>query len=154
TSIVHVLREPGRAVQAHLDGQPAETISAFLFHQGTDQDPMPLAENAARSFQGSIVLGMGFTFDDTNPHATPVCEMQELIAKSAHNADRIFPFLGGEELNASPTQTASRYVIDFGEMTEPEARRWPDLFAILEAKVKPDRAQKDARKYPRMVHEW
>ena len=39
-------------------------------------------------------------------------------------------------------------------MTEEEARRWPDLWSIVESKVKPDRITKDARKYPRMVHEW
>jgi hypothetical protein len=39
-------------------------------------------------------------------------------------------------------------------MTEKEARRWPDLWAIVEARVKPERMSKDAVKYPRMVNEW
>ena len=42
----------------------------------------------ARAFQGSIVFGMGFTFDDTDTKgvATPIAEMNELIAKDPRNA--------------------------------------------------------------------
>ena len=36
-------------------------------------------------------------------------------------------------------------MINFGEMTEAEARRWPDLMAIVEAKVQPERADGQAR---------
>ena len=59
------------------------------------------------------------------------------------------PYLGGEEFNSSPIITPTRYIIDFGEMgEEEEARRWPDLFAIVEERVKPSRsnvAQRDRR---------
>ncbi|MEI7895245.1 MAG: type IIL restriction-modification enzyme MmeI, partial [Myxococcales bacterium] len=48
------------------------------------------------------------------------------------------------EVNTSPTHAHHRYVINFGEMAEEEARRWPDLMAILETKVKPERASKAA----------
>ena len=41
-------------------------ISAFLFHDGGHDDPERLAANSGKSFQGSIILGMGFTFDDTD----------------------------------------------------------------------------------------
>jgi hypothetical protein len=93
---------------------------------------------------GTYVLGMGFTFDDTRRDATPIAEMSRLLAKDPRNGERIFPYLGGEELNTSPTHAHRRHVIDFGRMTEEEARRWPDLMAIVEAKVKPDR-MKDRR---------
>jgi hypothetical protein len=82
---------------------------------------------------------MGFTFDDENEDATPLAEMQRLIAKDSRNKERIFPYIGGEELNESPTHAHRRYVINFGEVSETEARRWPDLMAIVEAKVKPQR---------------
>ena len=75
----------------------------------------------------SYVLGMGFTFDDTDTKgvASPIAEMHRLIAKDPRNAERIFPYIGGEEVNDSPTHTHHRYVINFGEMSEDEARRWP-----------------------------
>jgi hypothetical protein len=66
----------------------------------------------------------------------------------------VFPYLGGEEVNSSPTHAHHRYVIDFGEMSADEAGTWPALFEILRTKVLPDRKTKDAKKYPRMVHEW
>jgi len=82
---------------------------------------------------------MGFTFDDTNPDATPISEMRRLVARDPRNQERILPFIGGEELNQSPKQEFYRYAIDFDDLTEPEARSWPDLMDIVETKVKPIR---------------
>ena len=130
-SLVWIVKEPGHTLNSHLVRAP-------------EMRPARLAANARRSFIGSCVLGMGFTFDDTNPKATPIAEMQRLIAKNPRNQERVFPYLGGEELNTSPTHAHHRYVINFGQMSEAEARAWPDLMAIVEAKVKPERATKSA----------
>ena len=46
--------------QVILDGKPVEKITAFLFPKGGNDDPKKLIANADKSFQGSIVLGMGF----------------------------------------------------------------------------------------------
>lgn len=58
---------------------------------------------------------MGFTFDDTDKKgiASPLSEMERLVAKDPHNAERIFPYLGGEEVNDSPTHKHHRFVINF-----------------------------------------
>ena len=93
------------------------------------------------------MLGMGFTFDDTTRRRrTPLAEMERLIEKDPRNAERIFPYIGGEEVNTSPTHAHHRYVINFGEHDEDEARRWPDLMAIVEEKVKPERDQNKRRR--------
>ena len=126
-----------------LDGKPVEKITAFLFHAGGHEDPKPLAANAGKSFIGSYVLGMGFTFDDSNPDATSIEEMHRLIEKDPKNAARIFPYIGGEEVNSSPTHSYHRYVINLGEMTEDEARQYPDLIKIVEEKVKPARLKQN-----------
>lgn len=144
-SVVHVLK--GTVPPPFdLDGKPADRITAYLFHAGGHDDPAPLAANAGKSFIGSYVLGMGFTFDDTDKDgvANPISLMRELIAKDKRNADRIFPYIGGEEVNDSPTHAHHRFVINFGEMTEEQARKWPDLMKIVEEKVKPQR-DKDNR---------
>jgi hypothetical protein len=138
-SVVHIAKGEGVRPPYSLDGRPVDRITAFLFHDGGHEDPARLAANAGKSFQGSIVLGMGFTFDDKNEDATPIAEMERLIAKDPRNKERILPYIGGEEVNDSPTHAHRRYVINFGEMSEEEARRWPDLMAIVEAKVKPER---------------
>jgi hypothetical protein len=57
----------------------------------------------------------------------------------------IQPYLGGEEILNDPAHRHYRYVINFGGMTESEARRWPQLMAVIEAKAKPHRLrQSDA----------
>ena len=102
-----------------LDGAKVDAITAFLFHRGGHADPVRLQANAGKSFQGSIVLGMGFTFDDTDKKgiASPLAEMQRLIEVDPRNREAIFPYIGGEEVNTSPTHAHHRYVINF--------RDWP-----------------------------
>lgn len=59
--------------------------------------------------------------------------------KDPRNAERIFPYIGGEEVNADPEQKHRRYVINFGEFPLDEAGRWKDLLEIVEERVKPER---------------
>jgi hypothetical protein len=122
-----------------LDGKEVPLISAFLFPKGESEDPKVLLANAEKSFQGSIVLGMGFTFDDTNEKATSISEMNQLIEKDPCNAERIFPYIGGEEVNSNPSHAYHRYVINFFDMSEEEAWKYPDLMQIVKDKVKPER---------------
>ena len=78
-----------------------------------------------RASRVAIVLGMGFTFDDTDTTgvANPIAEMHELIAKDPRTARGFFRIIGGEEINDSPTHAHHRYVINFGELSEDECRR-------------------------------
>ncbi|MEM1395196.1 MAG: type IIL restriction-modification enzyme MmeI, partial [Cyanobacteria bacterium P01_H01_bin.150] len=137
-SVVNVFKGDYQGIKL-LDGRKVDLISAFLFKSGGNNNPAVLLANADKSFQGSIVLGMGFTFDDSKPDATPIPEMQRLIEQNPKNQERIFPYIGGEEVNSSPNHTHHRYVINFGEMSEGEAREYPDLMKIVEEKVKPQR---------------
>ena len=140
-SVVHVCRGPVMP-PLDLDGELAPVITAYLFHAGGDDDPARLRTNSGKSFEGSKVYGMGFTFDDTDRKgiASPLAVMSHLVRDDPRNAERIFPYIGGEELNRSPRQSPHRYVIDFGNMTEAEARRWPDLMRIVQERVRPARA--------------
>jgi hypothetical protein len=135
-----------------LEGHETPLITAYLFHAGDHHDPEPLQRNQGRSFQGSIVLGMGFTFDESDGSGTAssIAEMNRLINKTPKNAELIRPYIGGEELNDSPTHSHRRFVINFGEMDESEARQWPDLWGILEKRVKPERQSKsrEIAEYP------
>jgi len=94
-------------------------------------DPVKLKSNSSLSYMGSMILGMGFV-------VTPE-ERSELLAREPRNAERIFPFLGGEEVNSSPTQAASRYIIDFGDLSLEVAETWPDLLRIVQERVRPYR---------------
>ncbi|HYR89317.1 MAG TPA: DNA methyltransferase [Terriglobia bacterium] len=142
-SVVHVVRgEYAGAKQ--LDGAIVGNITAFLFHRGGHENPERLQANAGKSFIGSYVLGMGFTFDDTDTKgvANSLTDMHRLIAENPRNQEVIFPYISGEEVSTSPTHAHHRYVINFGERSEEECRRrWPGLLSIIERSVRGTRAQ-------------
>ena len=192
-SVLHIGKE-SVADRRHIDGRDVERITAFLFHRGGHDDPVRLKANASKSFVGSYVLGMGFTFDDTDTKgvASPLAEMHRLIEEDPRNQEVVFPYIGGEEVNGNPTHAPHRHVINFQdyplcrdaidahgsflhghadtahptparelaswESATDEQRRawlrqgrvpfdypgpvaadWPDLMAIVEERVKPDR---------------
>ena len=113
-SVVHVHRGHWDLARSLNDKQVPE-ITAFLFHRGGHEDPTRLRANASKSFVGSYVLGMGFTFDDTDEKgvATSIGEMHRLVSENPKNQGAIFPYIGGEEVNTSPKHAHHRYVINF-----------------------------------------
>lgn len=66
-------------------------------------------------------------------------EAQRLIEKDPKNKDVLFPYLNGDDLNNSPDQSPSRWVINFFDWTEEKAQHYPDCFDIVERLVKPQR---------------
>ena len=130
-SVLHIVKGEYADTKV-LDGAVVDTITAFLFHRGGHADPVRLKANAGKSFQGSIVLGMGFTFDDTDKKgvASPLAEMHRLIEADPHNREAIFPYIGGEEVNTSPTHAHHRYVINFRDYPlrrEVSPMSWSDM---------------------------
>jgi hypothetical protein len=125
-----------------LDQKPVKTITAFLLPNGPLNDPLPIAENKTKSYQGPIVLGMGFTFDDGgNPSVGGNLEkMRQILNANPSASEIIKPYIGGAEFGDSPTQSPRRYVIDFGLRSESECKAWPELYEIVEKSVKPERA--------------
>ena len=105
-----------------------------------------LRRNRNKSFQGSIVLGDGFSMSPE--------EANRLILGDPSNADILFPYLTGQDLNQSPTLSASRWVINFFDWPEMLARQYSDCWRIIQERVKPERLQKDGIKYPKMVQKY
>ncbi|TGP86402.1 hypothetical protein EN866_24200 [Mesorhizobium sp. M2D.F.Ca.ET.223.01.1.1] len=140
-SIVHLAKGPSTHVPI-LDERPVSRISAYVVGGNLDGAPAILKANSNKAFQGSNVLGQGFIFDDDTAdkgESWPLSKRLQLIESDSRNAERIFPYIGGEELNNSPRLAHHRYVIDFRSMDEAEARKWPDLMAMLEERVRPKR---------------
>jgi hypothetical protein len=89
-----------------LSGHPVEEITPYLTSSAeVSGTPTRLAANADSSYQGSIILGQGFLL-------TPD-EAQAIIAEDTRNADVLFPYLNGQDLNSSPDQSPSRWAINF-----------------------------------------
>ena len=144
-----------------IDGRDVERITAFLFHRGGHDDPVRLKANAGKSFQGSIVLGMGFTFDDTDKKgvASPLAEMHRLIEQNPRNKDAIFAYIGGQEVNTSPMHAHHRYVINFRdyplrrENVDAEGAALPD--PIIASTDRPTRREASwARAADAQRHAW
>ncbi|HET9254874.1 MAG TPA: type IIL restriction-modification enzyme MmeI [Pseudonocardiaceae bacterium] len=93
--------------------------------------PHRLAANGRRSFQGSNILGLGFTMEPEQATA--------LIAKDPHNADVLFPYLNGQDVNSDPGCVASRWVINFHDWPEDKAKWYPECFEQVCTLVKPGR---------------
>ena len=141
-SVLHISKGESVGVKM-IDGVNVEKITAFLFHQGGNADPIRLEANSGKSFVGAVINGTGFTFDDTDKKgtATPVSEMHRLIQDNPRNQEVIFPYIGGEEFNTSPQQKHHRFVINFGEypcFRDVSLPSWADL--------KPDQRQACARR--------
>jgi hypothetical protein avisC_12797 len=129
------------------DGAHVARISTFLEREGrVTGQPEQLAENASIAFQGCIVLGKGFVLDPE--------EAREWIAEDPRNAEVLFPYLNGDDLNSRPDCSASRWVIDFNERSQEMARQYKLPWQHVFNEVRPERVVKDAEKYPRMVNEW
>jgi hypothetical protein len=115
-----------------LDGFQVHGIDEMLYPLSrSGWRKQKLAATRNKSFKGSFVFGLGFTM-------TP-SEAEFLIAHDPSNREVLFPYIGGEDLNQSPTQVASRWVINFFDWDEERARSYPDCYSILEQKVKVDR---------------
>ena len=179
-SVVHIIKGL-TSFPLFLDGRQVPIITAYLFHAGGNESPNRLAANEKKCFIGNVVLGMGFTFDDSGePGVTnPISEMERLVEKDPTNGDRILPYLGGEELNSDPRHSHRRFIISFDDWplrranlsyswvgASTEVRReclrtgivpldysdhvaadYPDLLAIVEEKVKPERMKDQQREY-------
>jgi hypothetical protein len=111
------------------DDLPVEHISTLL-EPGIDMDPLRLAENTGITFQGCIVLGMGFVIDDLG-------EVEAWIETDPRNAEVLFPYLSGEDLNSRPDTSAPRWVIDFNDMPEDKARSYYLPYQRLLDRVSP-----------------
>jgi hypothetical protein len=128
-----------------LDGSEQPGITPSLTAPGlVEGKPYRLAANAGKSFQGSIVLGMGFVL-------TPD-EAKSLIAEDARNGDVVLPYLNGEDLNSRWDQSPSRWVINFQDWPldresapagyrGPVAADYPDCLGIVTEKVRPEREE-------------
>ena len=113
------------------DDLPVGHISTLL-EPGEDIDPVRLIENTGRAFIGCYVLGMGFVL---NP------EEAQAWLRDPKNAEVLFPYLTGEDLNSRPDVSAPRWVIDFNERSEAEAREYVLPYQRVVSLVRPERAR-------------
>ncbi|MCC9007527.1 Eco57I restriction-modification methylase domain-containing protein [Pseudomonas putida] len=131
TSRVHVHKGEWSGERSLL-GRPASFISAFLSDR-EEWNPRKLRANEDRSFQGSIVLGMGYVLTAD--------EASSMLDADPKNYDVLFPYLNGDDLNTHPGQLPSRWVISFWDWPLERAREYELPFERVLTAVKPERDQ-------------
>jgi hypothetical protein len=141
-SIVHCSKGSVPIVPC-LNGEKVEKITAYLFDRGPDEDPKPLMANRGLAFKGLEPYADGFVFEEGNPDANSL-DIYNALWSNEHNQAVLFPYLNGKEMNSSPSQQPSRYAINFNDMDLSEALQWPEVLALVERKVKPQRSSKAA----------
>ncbi|SFP25269.1 hypothetical protein SAMN04489713_112293 [Actinomadura madurae] len=114
------------------DGVRVSGITSSLEPQSRVSGPAHrLVGSRSIAFIGSYVLGTGFMLSPE--------EAQELIVRDPRNKEVLFPYLNGENLNSRPDLSASRWVINFRDWPEEQAKRYPAPFAIVDSLVRPGR---------------
>jgi hypothetical protein len=130
-AVVHVaakeLSFKGRPI---LDDRPVQSIDSRLRDGPELPDPVPLVANDLFAFMGAGLGSSGFILTPAE-YAT--------LSTDQNNRDCLMPYLGGEEVNQSPTQAHERYAVNFRSMTVEQAMQYPSLLEIVKARVKPDR---------------
>ncbi len=130
--VIHLaIGNPAHSRLARLDGREVPVIGASLESRVERTDPAPLASNERIGAKGMQTGGDGFILRAD--------ERARLVNSNPKNAERIFRFIGGADLNSSPTQSSDRFVINFGPVDLKTAEQWPDLIAIVRDRVKPER---------------
>ena len=121
-------------VMAVCDDTPVPRISTLLEPAGSVKGkPERLNENQGIAFIGCYVLGKGFILDPE--------EAAEWIAADSRNAEVLFPYLNGEDLNSRPDCSSSRWVVDFGLREYREAVAYELPFSRVFRDVKPQREE-------------
>lgn len=119
---------------ATLENRPVSTITSVLEPVSRASGKAHrLTSNSGKSFQGSNVNGIGFVLEPD--------EAEELLRQDPRNADVVFPYLNGEDLNSRPDCSASRWVINFFDWPLDRAMQYPACLGIIDTRVKPAREQ-------------
>jgi hypothetical protein len=114
-----------------LDERKVEYISGGLF-----DEPKKMLEKALKANQGMISEGVKI---HGNGFVITLQEQEYLLKLSPSYSELIQPYLGGEDVTESPTQSTSRYVINFQNWEYEQAAQYTDLFKIVTERVKPYR---------------
>ncbi|MFJ2826415.1 Eco57I restriction-modification methylase domain-containing protein [Streptomyces sp. NPDC087263] len=122
------------------DGVPVRGITSSLDAASRVSGPAhPLAENHGIAFIGSYILGLGFNMASE--------DAQALIKQDERYREVLFPYLNGQDLNTRPDGSASRWVIDFHDWNEEQAKQYPVAYEQVRRLVKSERAANNRKVY-------
>lgn len=127
-----------------LDGEAVPNLGADLQPAGRALGTKArLTENDRIAYQGSVVLGLGFTMTEA--------EARGYIDRDPRNVEILQPYVIGRDLNQRPDCSASRWIINFRDWDLARCEEYPLLLDRVRERVKPER---DAKKAPDYRRYW
>lgn len=98
--------------------------------EGNFRNPEILNSNKSKAFIGSFFLGDGFLLTENEKNE---------IERDGISSKVIFPLLNGNDINENFDQSTKRWIINFHQMNEQEARRYTNAYNRIFETVKPER---------------
>lgn len=140
-SIVHICK---RIIYdySYLDGVKVGRISSFLIPGDQDNDPFVLASNKNQCFQGNVILGDGFVFQEskTGKDCNSLSDLDCVKSNNPEELSAIRPYVGGADITSKPCITEDRFVMGFGDSDELSVQNsFPSLYKLIKEKVFPVR---------------
>lgn len=124
-----------------LDGNEVDFISETL-EAIIAREVFQLAANDTLSTTGFLTYGRGFLLNRA--------EAGTLTNADERNRDVIWPLMSAEDVTQSSQLQPTQFIINFGGMSEQDARRYAAPFSWVETNVYPERmacSREDARKH-------
>lgn len=142
TSRLHIYKGNWRGERI-LNHEPVTLITDSLTARD-NWHPVKLKSNVGIGYQGSVVLGMGFTMSASD--ALQICGEHQ-----GYEGTVLLPYLSGRDLNSSPSHSTERWVICFWDWDEEKAKEYETLYERVRTEVKPER---DAQKRKAYRERW
>jgi Eco57I restriction-modification methylase/restriction-modification enzyme MmeI-like protein len=115
----------------YLNNKLADQISAFLDDSSVENRLHHLPSQTGISYKGVDTGGLGFI--------VTADELEQIKKSEPESLNLIWPFLNGQEFMSHPEQLASRLIINFSEMSLPQASRHRILMELVKSRVLPYR---------------
>lgn len=114
------------------DGDRTDYISSRLDTISTEKNPHPLSVMTDMNSQGMSIMGEGFVLEPQ--------EKDELIEAHPRNEEVIYGYFNGGDLNNLPSMLKPRrWIINFGDMKQDQAKSYHLPYSRVESLVKPYR---------------
>lgn len=118
--------------QRWLDEILVKEVNSFLQNNISDSNPYQLTENEEMCFSGHYLMGQGFVISSE--------KRNELISRRQDNAQVIFPYIRGDDINNTISQSSGQFAINFSLRDKESSKLFfPECFEIIQETVKPER---------------
>jgi hypothetical protein len=117
-----------------LNGNVVNHISPIFSDEENFTAPQSLLQNMNIMFRGVDFGGKGFILDEAE---------SKLLKKNVRNEEVISPLLNAEDIVNSSKCNPTREIVNFRDFSLEEAKKYPEVFKIIEERVKPERESKN-----------